>query len=199
MDDKTEELRDIFVEATGEDTVTEDQEDSRGSLADDPEADEERVRALLRDLREEYELTTELDLDTYEEIARAFHDDADDETIAGDLGLDETTVFDARLDLHLVRESDRDAPFDLGDLRRLVVEDVPLSERAERLDADEATVAHYTRIVETDLASTRANDRFRDGFAELLSDADLEGQLASDAREDGLEEATEDIETNVKF
>jgi hypothetical protein len=43
------------------------------------------------------------------------------------------------------------------------------------------------------------NHRFRDAFADLLTDADLSARLAEDARRDGLEEATEDIETDVSL
>ena len=198
MDDKTEELRDIFIDATGSDTVTESQEESPGSLAG--ESDEsDRLRELLRDLQETHDFETDLGLDAYETLARRYFEDATDEAIAEELEVDPETAFEARLDLHLVRESDRDAPFDLDTLRGLLVEDASLAECAERLDTDAATVAEYAAVVETDLASTRANDRFRDGFAELLSDADLEERLAADAREDGLDEATEDIETNVSF
>ncbi|MFB6194130.1 MAG: conditioned medium-induced protein 4 [Halobaculum sp.] len=198
MDEKTEELRDIFIDATGSDTVTEAQEESPGSLADESDASD-RVRELIRDLRDTHEFETDLDLDAYETVARHYFEEADDAEIAAAAGIDPETAFAARLDLHLVRESDRDAPFALDRLRSLLVDDVPLADCAERLGVDEATVAEYAAVVETDLASTRANDRFRDGFAELLSDADLEERLASDAREDGLEEATEDMETNVSF
>lgn len=199
MDDKTEELRDIFIDATGEDTVTENQDAARGSLETDPSADDERLHSLVEEMRAETEFRTDLDIDTYAAVARGFHDDETDEQLANDLDLNEQTVFDARLDLHLVREGDRDAPFDLDQLRRLVIEEVSRPERAEQLDTDEEAIRHYSRIVATDLASTRVNDRFRDGFAELLSDANLGTRLATDAREDGLKEATEDIETDVSF
>jgi len=53
--------------------------------------------------------------------------------------------------------------------------------------------------VAADRAATHANERFRDAFADLLTDADLSGRLASDSREDGLREATEDIETDVSL
>ncbi|MFB6243662.1 MAG: conditioned medium-induced protein 4 [Halobaculum sp.] len=205
MDEKTAELRDIFVETTGEDSVTEGQSDDRGSLVDESDRDE-RLRELLEQLREQCGFSTALDTDAHERIVRAFCDGADDEEILDrlteardDLDVDHETVVRARLDLHLVRASDREAPFDFSRLRRLVREDVPLDERAERLDADEATVAHYSRVVEADLAATRLNERFRDGFAELLSDADLADRLASDARRDGLEEATEGLETDVQL
>jgi hypothetical protein len=64
---------------------------------------------------------------------------------------------------------------------------------------DPATVRRYRRVAEADLTSRRANHRYRDAFADLLTDADLSTRLASDARRDGLEAATEDIETDVSL
>ena len=200
MDEKTAELRDIFVEATGSDTVTENQEESPGSLADDDrEGDEARVRELVGMMRDRYEFASDRSDAELERVIERYYDGDDDDAIADALGVDETEVFDARMDVHLVRESDRDAPFDLDDLRSLHVDEVPLDERAARLGADEETVAHYTEVVEAEMESTRANDRFRDEFDELLADADLEGGLTSEAHEDGLKEATEDMETDVSF
>jgi hypothetical protein len=43
------------------------------------------------------------------------------------------------------------------------------------------------------------NDRFRDEFRTLLTDADIEDAHAATARDDGLREATEDIETDVSL
>ena len=60
MDEKTAELRDIFVEVTDEETVTESQEESPGSLADRDEADEERLAALVGTMRERCSFETEL-------------------------------------------------------------------------------------------------------------------------------------------
>ncbi|ESP88654.1 hypothetical protein [Candidatus Halobonum tyrrellensis] len=200
MDEKTAELRDIFVETTGSDTVTENQEESPGSLADeDREGDEARVRELVGMMRDRYEFASDRSNPELERVVELYYDGADDAAIAEALGVDEDEVFDARMDVHLVRESDREAPFDLDDLRSLHVEEVPLADRAERLDSDEPTVARYTEVVEADMESTRANDRFRDEFDELLADADLEGGLTADAHEDGLQEATEDMETDVSF
>lgn len=200
MDEKTAELRDIFVETTGSDTVTESQEESPGSLADeDREGDEARVRELVAMMRERYEFSSDLSDADLERVVELYHEGADDAAIADAVGVDEDAVFDARMDVHLVRESDREAPFDLDDLRSLHVDEVPLDERAERLGSDEATVAHYAEVVEADIESTRANDRFRDEFGELLADADLEGGLTAEAHEDGLREATEDMETDVSF
>lgn len=202
MDEKTAELRDIFIDATGSDTVTESQEESRGSLTERERRGDGRVAEIIGTMRERYTFVSGLDDDDLRRVVEAFYDEQSeesDEDIAASLGVDEETVFNARMDLHLVRESDRDAPFELDELRSLRVEETPLDECAAALDADESVVAHYNEVVEADRESTRANNRFRDEFEELLTDSALSGQMARDAREDGLKEATEDIETDVSF
>ncbi|WP_313693159.1 conditioned medium-induced protein 4 [Halorarum halobium] len=199
MDEKTAELRDIFIDATGSDTVTENQEESPGSLADESADDGGRVRELVATMRERYEFASDLPDEAMETVVRLYHDGADDASIADDLDVGEAKVFDARMDLHLVREADRDAPVGMELLRSMYVEEFPLAEIADRFDSDEGTIEHYLSVVEADLESTRANDRFRDEFAELLSDADLSGGLTDEAHEDGLREATEDMETDVSF
>jgi len=199
MDDKTAELRDIFIEATGSETVTESQSESPGSLTDSAQDVDERLEELIERMRNRYSFETELDDETLVRIVQGFYTDRSDREIAAELGVDAETVLKARLDLHLVSEADRNAEFELDELRRLIVEDVPLKERANKLDITEETAKHYSEIVKADIRSTRANDRFRDEFAELLTDSDLTGQLARDARKDGLKDATEDIETDVSF
>ncbi|QCJ47003.1 MULTISPECIES: conditioned medium-induced protein 4 [Haloprofundus] len=199
MDEKTAELRDIFIDATGSDTVTESQEEGRGSLTEDEENIERRLDELVTTMRNRYEFANDLETATLVQVVRGFYDEQSDEELAAELNLDESELFDARMDLHLVSESDRDAPFALDELRTLVVDDVPMSDRAAELDSDESTVRRYSAVVEADQRSTRANDRFRDEFAELLTDSDLSARLVETAREDGLKEATEDIETNVSF
>ena len=225
MDEKTAELRDLFVDTTGSESVTERQDAGRGTLVDrDDGAVDDAVRELVAAMRERYGFSTPLDDDAYALVARGRFDDADDAAVAaairdkladtgGDAELDPAdvdaeTVRKARLDLHLVRESDRevDAPdgdsdpaFAYADLKRLTAAGNSIIECAEQLDAAPDGVARYAAVARTDIASTRANDRFRDAFRDLLTDADIEGSLASDAREDGLRDATEDIETDVSL
>ena len=82
MDEKTADLRDIFVETTGSDTVTERQGESRGTLTDrDAAAVDERVRELVAALRDRYGFSTNLDDATYARIARASFEESDDENI----------------------------------------------------------------------------------------------------------------------
>ena len=222
MDEKTAELRDIFVETTGSDTVTERQAESPGTLTDrDEAAVAERVRELVAAMRERYDFSTDLDDATYARIARGrfeLDDDAslaaalaagDDAVRAPDEGdgpesvdIDPETVRDARFDLHLVRDADRevdDAEFDYADLKSLTAEGRSIVDCAEALGAEPDAVAKYARVARVDLTSTRANDRFRDEFRDLLTDADIEGNHAETARDDGLKEATEDIETDISL
>ena len=201
MDERTEELKELFVETTGAEEVTETQEDGPGDLAGEaaPEDAPERIAEIVARMRERYALESGLDDETLTRVVLGFYADEDDEELAAALDVDEETVFTARMDLHLVRESDRESPFLLSDLRKLVVEEVPLSERVAAFEADEETVEHYSQVIEAEMRSTRANHRFVDEFAELLTDADLTENHAADARESGLEEAAEDIETDTQL
>lgn len=201
MDEKTSELRDIFVDATGEETVTEEQAERRGSITED--ADPERIRtevtALVETMRDRYDFRTDLDTESYRRVVRGFYDDEDDGTLAEAVDVPVGTVVDARLDCHLVRDADRDVP-NFEAIRERIVDGDDDDDEAIAGDVGDAeTVAHVRRVVESEREATRANGRFRDAFAERLTDADLTGRLASDSREDGLEEATEDIETDVSL
>lgn len=201
MDEQTEELRDLFVETTGAEEVTEDQQEDRGDLADvvPPEEAEARIRELVGRMRDRYEFASALDDDALVAVVTRFYAGESDDAIADAIDADDGAVFLARMDLHLIRGGDRDAPFPMADLRELIVDDVPLDERAERLDADAETVERYSRVIEADMRSTRASGRFTDEFAELLTDADLRGSHTGDAHDTGLEEAAEDIETNTQL
>ena len=205
MDEKTEDLRDLFVDATGSETVTERQEESPGSLTDrDEDAVAARVTELVSAMRDRYGFGAELDDAGYRRVVRGFFDDEDDAAIAADLAdgtgaVGPDAIRRARLDLHLVTGDDRDAPFEYAALKRAIAAGRDLDELAAELDIDRDAVAEYAPVARAELASTRANDRFSDEFRDLLTDAEIEGSHASDAREDGLREATEDIETDVSL
>lgn len=200
MDEKTEELRDIFIDVTDSDTVTESQEDSRGSLTDDS-AVTDRLRELVADMRERYEFDTDLDDEQLCHLVHRFYEGASDADLARDLDVDRRVVFRARMDLHLLRDRDTDAPFDFEAFRRRVVADgeTSASTLATEFDVSESTARRYRRIVSAEDQSRRANDRYRDEFDSILGDADLEGSLTQEATEDGLEDATDGVETDVSF
>jgi len=200
MDEKTEELRDIFIDVTDADTVTESQEDTRGSLADaDREDVDEQVEGVIESMRERYEFETDLSTERLRELVERFYDGDSDAEIARALDASRTTVVRARLDLHLVRDRDTDAPFEFDAFRRALADDPSTADLAERFDVSESTVRRYRRVVEAENESRQANDRYRDEFDSILADADLSERITEDVQQDGLEDATEGMETDVSF
>ncbi|MBP2251975.1 hypothetical protein J2754_002312 [Halarchaeum solikamskense] len=199
MDEKTRELRDIFVDVTDGETVTERQEEGHGSLATDAEIDE-RLRDAVSAMRERLDFRTDLDLDALVRLVRGFYAGQDDAALADALGVDEATVTEARRDLHLVQPDVADAPLDLDAFRRAIeTGDPDAAELADSLDSDEATVRDYRDVARVQTEIQSVNDRYRAEFETVLQDRDLAERLTTAAREDGLEEATEGQETNTNL
>ncbi len=198
MDEKTEELRDIFMDVADDETVTERQEDTRGSLTNEGGVDE-RIETVIETMREQYEFRTELDDEQLCELVRGFYRDQSDADLAGELGVPRSTVFRARMDLHLLRESDTDAAFDLSDLKGRLDDGEPLVDCADAFDVSESTIRRYRDVIEARDAARRASHRFRDEFDAILGDADLADQLTGEMTKDGLKDATEGMETDVSF
>ncbi|WP_254831971.1 conditioned medium-induced protein 4 [Haloglomus salinum] len=197
MDEKTEELRDIFEEVTGEETVTEKQEESPGTLAgEDDEAVAERLADVVARMREKYEFATDLSDTEYARVVRGYYEGEDDTDIADALDIDRRDVVRARLDVHLVRDRDRDAPFELKELRRLLNADADLgtSDLAEELDVSASTVRRYRRVVETETQIRSVSARYQAEFEDVLTDAGISHDMTSDIQEDGLQDATEGAE-----
>jgi hypothetical protein len=198
MDEKTAELRDIFIDVTDDDSVTEKQEEPRGSLAEDETEIEGKLRTAIEQMRAQLAFETDLSLDGLIQVVRGFYDDKSDESIADTLDLDRETVAQARHDLHLIRERERDVPFDTDDFQELLAEEYTPAEIADELALNESTAQMYYRVVETQEEIRRVNSRYTNEFEELLTDADLEDHT-EDVTEDGLDEATEGMETDVSF
>jgi len=190
MDEKTEELRDIFVDVAGEDTVTESQEESPGSLTTDEDGVDDRIAAVVERMRDRYDFDSGLDDERLAAVVRGFYDGDDDATIADELGVAAEDVFDARLDLHLFRDADTDAPFDLAPLRKRAGDDV--ATLAADLDAAPEAVRHYCRVVTAQNEARQVSQRFQAEFEEALADAGLTA-MTDAMPENGLDDTTEDI------
>jgi DNA-binding CsgD family transcriptional regulator len=198
MDRKTEELRDIFMDVAEGETVTEAQEESRGSLADRGDVGQ-RLSDVVDGMCERYAFRANLDEEELCALVRGFYDGETDAELARTLDVSRHTVFRARMDLHLLRESDLDAPFDLDVLRDRLADDDPLTEVADDLDVSASTVRRYRDALAARNESRGANDRYRGEFDSILADSDLTGGLTDDVKNDGLEDATEDAEVDVSF
>lgn len=198
MDEKTERLRDIFLELTDEGTVTESQEQSRGSLTEQVDVDE-RLAELVAEMRERYELSTSLEDEQLVTVVKRVYEGESDTAIADDFGVSRRTVVRARLGLHLVRPEDRDAPIDIDAIGRAHLEGTSVAELADEHEVSASTIRRYLRVFEAERRSKEANRRYLDEFDTLLADAELSTRMAREVHEDGLDEATEGLETNVSF
>lgn len=196
MDEKTEELRDIFVSVSGEETVTERQEEVRGSLTD--ERDEGELEEVVARMRDRYEFRSDLDDGELATVVGEFYDGADDVDVAEALSVSRHDVFEARMDLHLVTDEDLDPAFDADAAEDMLETESPEAV-ADELCTNADAVRRYARAREARNRSLLANGRFRDRFDEILADSDLASRLAQEVREDGLEEATDGMETDVSF
>ncbi len=193
MDEKTEELRDIFVDVADDDTVTESQEDTHGSLASEADV-EARLRETVAAMRKNLDFETSLSVDELTELVERFYGEDSDAEIADELGSDAAAVTEARFDLHLLREDDTDVPVDLDQVRE---SDADADALADELDADEDAIRRAQRVVETQAELRRVNDRYRAEFENALQDRELSERLTSSVHEDGLDGATEGQETDI--
>jgi len=200
MDEKTEELRDIFIDVTDESTVTERQEQTHGSLSSEADL-RERLEAVVARMRERYDFGTTLSDEELATVVRGYYAGDSDAEIARELGDASLgkTVARARVDLHLLRDADTDAPFDLDELRELLDEEASTADRADALDVSGSTIRRYRRVIETQREMQTVNDRFTDEFENILRDRELSDRMTEAAQEDGLDDATEGMETNVSF
>ncbi len=196
MDEKTEELRDIFMDVAEEETVTESQTEQRGSLLKEGSVDDRLVEVIER-MREKFDFSTDLDNEALCQVIRRFYDGQHDADIAEALSVSEDAVIEARLDLHLVREADT-AGIDVETLRDCDT-DTSVAAVAAELDADADTVSRARDALAAEERSRRASQRFRTEFEEVLTDADIAVRLTADVQNDGLDEATEGMEVDVEF
>ena len=201
MDEKTEELRDIFLDVTDEETVTESQEESRGSVADSGEFDEKRLASTIAEMREKFAFETDLADEELQRLVQRFYDGDDDETIAEKLSVSQETVFRARMDLHLVHDEDPpgiDVEEQTWELLR-TQQEADTEALADDVGLDSDVVERIRTVIDANARSRRVSNRFRITFEECLTDADLSTQLASETHRDGLADATEDAEVDVDF
>jgi len=195
MNEKTEKLRNIFTSVTDEETVTESQEDTRGSLEQDERTVDERLLGVIEQMRGRYEFDPPLTEKQLLTITKRFYEDDGDEEIADDLGVSPEVVFEARMSLHLIADDDASG-IDLAAMKNHEEDEGKLT---AEYDVDGDRIRRYRRVAEAKEQSLTANDRYRDEFDAILADADLSSRMARDVREDGLEDATEGMETDVSF
>ncbi|WP_458190725.1 response regulator receiver protein [Haladaptatus sp. NG-WS-4] len=187
--DRTERLRDIFLEVSDEPTVTESQEEQPGTLQPSATVDEQ-LREIIQEIQIEYGFQTSLDLDDLVRVVRLFHENYSDTAIARELGAAsrDRTVARARINLHLFRETDFDAPFDIEQLRDLLQDEIPTAQCAEQLAVSPSTMRSYATIIEAEQAATAADHAYQRRFDEALTRSAPEESLQV-SLDDGLADA----------
>lgn len=195
-DERTEELGDLFEEVTDATTVTEEQREGRGTLRDADEVREDLL-ALVEEAVDDLDVTSSLGGEALADVVEGYFEGEDDATIAEAVDAGQKTVRRARVQLHLLRDADRDAPLDLDALRDRLAsqDDASAAALADDFDVSEGTLRFYARVVEAEHRAARAGD-YRDRFASVLQ-AEVSDDLTSSAQNDGLAEATDDMEVDV--
>jgi hypothetical protein len=188
MDEKTEELRDIFVDVADDDTVTERQEAGHGSLLSDEDGVEERLLIVIDRLRERFDVDTGLSDEALVAVVRRYYEGDDDAAIAEAVDAEPETVSRARIALHLLRNEDTEAPFDLARLREEDADAV-----REEFDLSASELERYQQVVAAQTRARQVSGRFQSEYEDVLHDAGITTVLTDGVRDDGLDEATEDI------
>ena len=185
MDEETERLRDVFVEATGTEMATTEQHADRGSLLGDADADVAGVAAVVTEMRDALGFETDLDDRDLATVVVGFYAGNDDDAIAAALDVPETVVVRARMELHLLRAEDADPGL------------LAAVEAGHGVDADPEALERAEGVARAQRRARRVSERFRAAFEERLTDADLAGRVVGDARADGLREAAEDTDPEL--
>jgi hypothetical protein len=194
MDDKTEELRDIFLSVSDEESVTESQTEDRGSLLGESGGD---LEAVIEQLREKFGF--ELSLSDRERcrLIEGFYNGKKDGELAEELGIEAEAVFEARMELHLLREDEPRLGEDSLDVIRDSDQSAEALATALGVSADE--IRRSRAVLDAQARSRRVSQRFRTAYEERLTDTELTDHLAAETHEDGLDGATEGAETDVEF
>lgn len=200
MDEKTKQLRDLFMEVAGDSTITESQVDERGTLAEATEVDD-KLRAVIGVMIDSYDIRTSLSQEELVTVVKGFYAGESDAKIAAGFSdsVSPRTVTRARINLHLVTDDDKQPSFDYEAFRQDLNTGMSVEELAEAYEVAPSTIKWYKTIVEIENERRIVGDRYRDEFARILDDKDLSDQLTREIRDSGLREAAEDIETNVSF
>lgn len=188
--ERTARLREIFLDVSDDETVTEHQQDTHSTL--NSHAADERLGAIVREMCDKYDIRTSFEEDELVELVRLFHEGHSDTAIARTLGNEnrDRTVARARINLHLFRESDLEAPFDMERHQELVEEQASTAAMATALDVSKSTVRAYRRTLDTKRAAAAVNHTYRTRFQEALADSEMaRPESVRDALFDGLDDA----------
>jgi hypothetical protein len=189
-------LTDIYLDVAEDvESTTEQQHEQRGSWRPSTTTDT-RISDTIAEMQDRYGLQTQLSDDQLLTLVKAFFDGDRDTAIArrlGDVSLDKT-VTRARLGLHLFRESDTTADFDIGALRECFAAENSGAECARQLNIGKSTANRYRRIFAAKDQAERVDNEYYERFRRYCrDDADEDLDFDSDySPNDGLSDAVTD-------
>ena len=189
-------LRDIYLDVAEDvESTTEQQHEQRGSWRPSATTNT-RISDTIAEMEDRYGLQTQLSDEQLLTLVKAFFDGESDTGIArqlGDASLDKT-VTRARLGLHLFRESDTTADFDIDALRECFAADNSGAECARRLDIGKSTANRYRRVFEAKDQAGHVDNEYYERFRRYCrDDADEDSDFDSDySPDDGLSDAVAD-------
>jgi hypothetical protein len=195
-------LTDIYLDVAEDiESTTKHQHEQRGSWRLSAETDT-RIRDTITEMQERYDLRTQLSDEQLVTLIKAFFDgdgDGDGDTAIarqlGDASLDKT-VTRARLGLHLFRESDTTADFDVEALRECFAAENSGAECARQLDIGKSTANRYRRIFTAKDQAERVDNEYYERFRRYCrddTDEDPDPDFDPDySPDDGLSDAVAD-------
>ena len=189
-------LTDIYLDvAEDAESTTEHQHEQRGSRRPSFATDTQ-ISNTITEMQERYGLQTQLSNEQLLTLVKAFFEGEGDTAIArqlGDASLDKT-VTRARLGLHLFRESDTTADFDVDALRECFAADNSGAKCAHRLDIAKSTANRYRRIFAAKEQAERVDNQYYERFQQYCRDnIDEDPDVNPDyATDDGLNDAIAD-------
>ena len=165
-------LTDIYLDvADDSESTTEQQHEQRGSWHPSVATDT-RISDTIAEMQDRYGLQTQLSDKQLISLVKAFFDGNGDTAIArqlGDASLDKT-VTRARLGLHLFRESDTTADFDIDALRKCFAAKNSGAECARQLDIGKSTANRYRRIFAAKEQAERVDNQYYERFRRYCHD-----------------------------
>ncbi|MDF0591603.1 DNA-binding response regulator [Candidatus Methanocrinis natronophilus] len=195
MSGKTEQLKELFLKISSSTKVIEKQAKLHGDLKGSEEI-ERKLRAVVSDMSERYNIQTKLAPEQLATLVRLFYKGLSDTEIAeqlGDRALNKT-VSRARIKLHLFRRSDLKPPFEKKEFLRLAEAGYSVKEMSESLGVAPSTISEYKNIFECQAAAEK--DGFTKRFEEIISDQDVSERMVTHISKDGLQDTMDtDYET----
>lgn len=186
-----ERLKAIFQEVSDTDTVTEHQEEQRGSII---ETTDDHLQDTITEYKSTYSFETTLTTSELATIIKHTHDGKSDREIATELGnrnLDKT-VQRARTNLLFITDDDLSTNvLDINELETLLNDDTDYSnpDLADKLNTSTSTISKYRRLLR--LLDRKQHTDYPERFENALDQNNLNATVAKDLIDDGLDDATD--------